>query len=49
VQDLLLIHPNVGELKIGGEIFGNFVSSNYHCVQLVQSDVIDFQDGMVGR
>jgi hypothetical protein len=49
VQDLLLIRPNVGVLKIGGENFGKFVPSGHHCVQLVQSDVINFHDGMVSR
>jgi hypothetical protein len=48
VQDLLLIHSNIGDLEIGSENFGSFVSSDYR-VQFVQSNVIGFQDGIVGR
>jgi hypothetical protein len=49
VQDLLLIHSIIGDLEIGGENFGSFVSSDYHCVQFVQSNFIGFQDGIVCR
>lgn len=35
VQGLLVIHPNIGDLKIGGENFGNVISSDFHSVQLV--------------
>jgi hypothetical protein len=49
VQELLLIHANIGDLEIGGEDFASFISSDYHSVQFVQSDLISFQDEMAGR
>jgi hypothetical protein len=49
VQGQLLTNTNVGDLEIGGEDFASFIPSNYHSVQFIQSDLISFQDRMVGR
>ena len=48
-QMQVLLPIDVGRLKISYKCFAHSISSNSYCVQIVESDLINFRDGIAGR